>query len=243
MLAQRFLRSYFTHSFRLNIFPGASIPDSSGTEPIFSVSADGDRFAPTVRHLPERTPSSAAYRKRRTLSPNTVGCGTRTRSIPLRPQKRPEAASVGRHIFLHRTGSRPTTPLCPDLPAAESFGLAFRTTQSSEVFLHILDMLARFLVKFVVKHCDARDDEKHRNNQVRIMTVVQAPNDIDRKPHDRSQHKNQRDGRRLLVKLCVLLFIASRFMVKRFSFAFLPLPLPAPVIQDKGRQTPAERQH
>ena len=54
MLAQRFLRSYFTHSFRLNIFPGASIPDSSGTEPIFSVSADGDRFAPTVRHLPQQ---------------------------------------------------------------------------------------------------------------------------------------------------------------------------------------------
>lgn len=75
MLAQRFLRSYFTHSFRLNIFPGVSIPDSSGTEPIFSVSADGDRFAPTVRHLPERTPSSAAYRKRRTLLRTPSGAG------------------------------------------------------------------------------------------------------------------------------------------------------------------------
>lgn len=78
-------------------------------------------------------------------SPNTVGCGTRTRSIPLRPQKRPEAASVGRHIFLHRTGSRPTTPLCPDLPAAESFGLAFRTHNHQRYFFTSSTCLRGFL--------------------------------------------------------------------------------------------------
>ena len=203
MLAQRFLRSYFTHSFRLNIFPGASIPDSSGTEPIFSVSADGDRFAPTVRHLPQQI---ALFGR---LSETSYPFFERRRVRDAHPFDSAPTTETARRRIRRPACFPPPDRLPPPLPrltGRRKLRTGLSDTQSSEVFLHILDMLARFLVKFVVKHCDARDDEKHRNNQVRIMTVVQAPNDIDRKPHDRSQHKNQRDGRRLLVKLCVLLF-------------------------------------